>query len=630
MKTPRSKRAIFSPSKHADKRLANKTAKGFPPAPGGGAEKKLVPNLAYYVAFFITFAIPNLVFSGPNWFDTLHIMKWFVTMTPVAVVTILAGFSLFRNGAEKTGFVIDPFAAAWLCFILLISSQPVFIRLTSKSTFVKEWFFFAALFAVYLLAYNMPPKGGFFRILLWGSGLNASLNVLFAELVSRGIDTGLPFIMYVPGNYIGNTAQQEMLGLWTAMAVFNCLFLHVGYAEEWGANRRSRVLLPLNLFFMAVNAWGLWNSTARGGILAFMTGFAVIVILFARCNMWKSVKHLFGLFGVVLVFLILVLTADFFAGGVSRATMLVNKTLDMVRNPGTFGGRIAIWAVSGEIFRERPLSGVGLGHYKWHFLEGQRALYEKRPELLDDPNYRWQFTYWAHSEYLQWLCETGLIGSIPMLALGVWWLYLFLKSLVARRQMPPEAIWGAGMLFLLFFDALFSRPFHRIENAVWMSLAFARVNGFLSPQSAKWLKIESEAVRKAFGVFMAIAAACGLLFLGGGMYGDKLILRAVYPGSNEAKRGYLERAGDFLMSRDDALEQTANLDISIGERDDETYVRGTRELYAAFRTRPNSERLFKLFQCAKKLDNAELMKELIFYFPPYSGFYTEDGSARTK
>jgi O-antigen ligase len=580
--------------------------------------KALVPKPVYAAAFFIAFAIPNLVFSGPHWFDTLHIMKWFVTMAPVGIITIWAGFSLFKNGAEKTGFAMDPFTATWLCLILLVSLQPIFIRLTSKSTFVKEWFFFAVLFAVYLLAYNMPPKGGFFRVLLWGSSVNAAINVLFAELVVRGIKTGLPFIMDVPGNYIGNTAQQEMLGLWMAIALFNCLFLHVGYAREWGANKRPRILLPLNLFFMAVNAWGLWNSTSRGGILAFMTGFIVIAVTFARSDLWQSVKHLCGLFGVVLMFLLLVLAADFFAGGVSRAGPLVNKMLDMVRNPGTFGGRIAIWAVSGEVFKKRPLTGVGLGHYKWHFLDGQRILYEKRPELLDDPAYKWQFTYWAHSEYLQWLCETGLVGSIPTLALGVWWLYLFLKALAAKRRMPPDAIWGAGMMCLLFFDAIFSRPFHRIENAVWMSLAFAQVNGFLLPKSANLLKRESDAVYRAFGVFMAIVAVCGLLFLGGGMFGDKLMLRAVYPGSNEEKRAYLARAGDFLMSRDDALDQMANLDISIGEWDDETYERGVRELYAAFKTRPNSERLFKLFECARERNYTALLEELIPYFPPGS------------
>jgi hypothetical protein len=151
-----------------------------------------------------------------------------------------------------------------------------------------------------------------------------------------------------------------------------------------------------------------------------------------------------------------------------------------------------------------------------------------------------------------------------------------------------------------------------------MSLAFAQVNRFLLPQAAQWIRIESEAVYRTFGVFMAVVAVCGLLFLGGGMAGDKLMLRAVYPGSNEAKREYLERAGNFLMSKDDALEQLANLDISAKKWDDEAYLRGVRELYAAFKTRPNSERLFKLFECARELNNVELLRELIPYFPPGS------------
>jgi hypothetical protein len=472
--------------------------------------------------------------------------------------------------------------------------------------------------------------------------------------------------MDVPGNYIGNTAQQEMLGLWTAMAVFNCVLLHVHYAGEWKTEKLSRMLLPLNLLVMSLNAWGLWNTTSRGGILAFMVGFVVIIIACLSGKLWRAAVHILALFGVVLAFLGLVIAANSI-GGASRAGMLAQKMLDMAVNPGTFGDRIAIWRVSGEVFLAHPVAGVGLGHYKWHFLDGQRLLYEKSPELLNDRTYKWQFTYWAHNEYLQWLCETGLIGSIPLLALGIWWLYLFLKAIVSRRRMTFEAMWGVGMVFLLFFDAMFSRPFHRIENAVWMSLAFAQINGFLLPRTpewaalatgskakneteieaededeakreplsmweALWVKLEtdtenksetkgatvSEAVYKAFGVFIAAAAMCGLIFLGGGMIGDKLMLRATLPGSNEAKRGYLEQAGRFLMARDDALEQTANLDISIGDWDDEAYVRGVRELYAAFKTRPNSERLFKLFECARELNNAELLRELIPYLPPGS------------
>jgi hypothetical protein len=131
-------------------------------------------------------------------------------------------------------------------------------------------------------------------------------------------------------------------------------------------------------------------------------------------------------------------------------------------------------------------------------------------------------------------------------------------------------------------------------------------------------KRENEFVYKAFGVFIASVAVCGLIFMAGGMKGDKLLLKAIYPISDGMKREYITNAGRYLMSREDAEEQAANLDISIGEQtgDDEIYIRGVGGLYVAFQKRPNSERLFKLFDCARELNNVELMGRLIPYLPP--------------
>ena len=589
-------------------------------------ENALVPKWIYYGAFFITFTIPNLVFSGRSWFDTLHIMKWCVTMVPIAVMVIIAGFNLFRLGAERVNFRMDQFSVAWLILILLVTSQPLLIRMTSISTFFKEWFFFGTLFAVYMLCDNLRPEGTFFRSLLWGCSVNASLNILFAEITVRGISAeimirgvkvGLPFIMDVPGNYVGNTAQQEMLGLWVAMAILNCLFLHVYYSEKWKSDKIRAFMMILNLFFMAVNACGLWRTTSRGAILALFVGFVIMILCFVRNREWKAVVHLVSLIGVVLVFFALVLAVNP-SGGTNRGTELARKLADMVVNPGSFGGRIAIWRVSNEVFLKHPVAGVGLGHYKWNFLDGQGALFTKYPELLDNPSYKWQYTYWAHSEYLQWLCETGIIGTILLGLIGVYWLISFIRAFASGREISPESLWGTSMLFLLFFDALFSRPFHRIENAVWMSLAFAQANRCILREMAAFSRRESEFVYKCFGAFIASAAVCGLIFLGGGIAGDKHLYRSLYPVSDEIKRDNINSAGRYLMSREDAAEQIAYLDMSVGEKlyDEDTYIKGVGELIAAFKTRPNSERLFKLYDCARELNSAGIVREILPYLPP--------------
>jgi O-antigen ligase len=593
---------------------------------GGKLEAKgpLVPQWMLWACFLISFSAPNLVFSGRYWYDTLHIMKWAVTMVPIGALTLAAGITLASRELEWVDFVLDPFGALWLILVLFVTAQPLFTPLTSYSTFGKEWFYFSCLFATYMLAYNACKSGRLHRVLLWGASLNASVNVLFAEMLMRGTNKGFSFILDVPGNYIGNTAQQEMFGLWMAMAVLNCIYLHLQYVglrkegEKWSDRPALLALILANAFFLSVNAWGLWNSTARGGIFSFVVSFAVLI-----AGLWSSgyilaLKRSYKAFGLVVAFLVVVLAGGSLLG-IGRGSALVTKMMDMINNPTSIGSRISIWRTSFEVFKIRPLTGVGIGHYKWHFLEGQKNLYRAHPELLDDPEYEWQFTYWAHSEYIQWLCETGIVGALLLAAMAAWWLYSFLAALVKRKELPPEAIWGCAMLFLLWFDALFSRPFHRIENSVWMALAFALANRSILPQRVKWTEVDSKWVYRAFGIFIAIVSTCGFVFLAGGIQGDKLIFESLAkPSTFREKDDQLKRAERYLMSRDDAREQYGYLLVEVGvmQKDNEVFLEGIRRMYTAFIRRPTSKLLFEITDYARQIDNTELLGIMSTYFKP--------------
>lgn len=580
----------------------------------------LVPKWVLYVAFFITFSIPNLVFSGRSWFDTLHIMKWFVAMIPVAIVSLTAGIQLLRYGAKRTNFMLDPFAGVWLLLLLLITAQPVLIQIQSLSGYVKEWFFFATLLGVYILAYNAPIPKQFHRVLLWGSSVNAAINVVFAELLIRNLNSGFSFILDVPGNYIGNTAQQEMFGLWMAMAVLNCIYLHLSYVEDQpeGTNALKRPAVLANLFFLAVNSWGLWSSTARGAILSLIVSFIVLVLGLWRTGEGKALKRASKLFGIVLLLLVIVLAGGSITGS-GRNFALVSKMMDMVQNPTSVGNRISIWRTSWEVFLQKPVLGVGLGQYKWHFLDGQRMMFAKHPELSNDPEYEWQYTYWAHSEYIQWLCETGIIGAILLGLLGLWWLYSFLSALIKNKKLPPECIWGTAMLFLLWFDALFSRPYHRIENAVWMSLAFALANKTLLPNISSWTKMDHEFVFKCFGGLMAGISLCGFVFMYGGMAGDQLMYKArVERSSAQEKHDQLQKAGKYLMSRDDANEELGYFYLRLAQTSEsaEAFADGITQLYTSFKKRPTSRLLFDLVGIGKQMNNKELLRDLATYMRP--------------
>lgn len=216
----------------------------------------LIPKFIFY--FFVVFllSIPNLIFSGPSWFDTLHIMKWTYTMVPIALLSIIGGVNLFVFGANRTNFELDFFGLIWFLMLSYITLQPLWVEITSWSTYLKEWYFFASLLSLYIFCYNLFKEEKYHKLVLWMANMAAAVNVLFAELLIRDLNAPFSFIMNVPGNYIGNTGQQEMFGLWIAMAVMNSIYLNTLYSSDKTTSRTEKMLKYFNLLLLAFNSWG--------------------------------------------------------------------------------------------------------------------------------------------------------------------------------------------------------------------------------------------------------------------------------------------------------------------------------------------------------------------------------------
>ena len=136
----------------------------------------------------------------------------------------------------------------------------------SPESFVLEMLCFVTIWAFYVISVSSFPDWGLRPVLILGN-INAAVNVIFAELQIRGLNNfsflrGTIFadliqyssvILPTPGNYIGNTAQQNMFGLWTAVSVLGAVYLYVYDAwksapEEHG----KRVWVPIACLISAV------------------------------------------------------------------------------------------------------------------------------------------------------------------------------------------------------------------------------------------------------------------------------------------------------------------------------------------------------------------------------------------
>ena len=394
----------------------------------------------------------------------------------------------------------------------------------------------------------------------------------------------------------------------------NGIYLHMVYSSPLCGCARRKLPMWANLFLLAFNSWGLWNSTTRAGMLALFTGTAALALTARSCRedgraLARRIGAAFAL--VVFMLAVNVCTAYF---GWSRAYALINKTSDMLLNTSNIGARREIWITSWNVFKLHPLAGTGLGHYKWHYLDGQREAFKTHPEL------KWQFTYWAHSEYLQLLAELGIFGAAALFAAGAWWLWSFARALTMRRALSPGAMWGCAMLFLIWFDALFSRPFHRIENAIWMSLAFAWANRELFTSAASWQEIRSDFVYRVFGLFVAVVAAAGLVFFYNGCRADRYLLAAVRTKDAALQASFINRARKSLMERDEAGEQLAYHIIATARatKRPEDLEAGIGALYRSFRTKPQAKQLVELLRYARETNDLALMSELVTYLSPSS------------
>ena len=551
----------------------------------------LAPRWLLVGCFFITFTLPNLVFSGLFFYDTLHVMKWAVTLAPLAVLGAVAGFRLLRFGTGATRFRLDGFAVVWLALLLYVTVQPLWTPPRSWVTFFREWLFFASLWLTYVLAQH-GADGRLVRALLWGALVNAAINVLFAEVQVRGLNGPFFFMANVAGHYIGNTGQQNMFALWMAVTGTG------GLALLLSADDRRPALTGVLVALLAVVFWGLAGSTSRSGILSLAAATIVLGAFRLRLGGRRELPA------------ILAVTAMFFAVlglnmavNESRRAALLYKLEDVFERPLSLANRDSIWATSWTMFTKAPVRGVGLGQFKWNYIDAQNEMLKRWP------HFKWQYTHWAHNEFLQWMAESGVFGAALMFFLWGWWMWGLFRAFFRRTELSAETLWGSALVALFFVNALWTRPFHRIENVIWLALAFAVTNRemlleILPVPAAERFERRG---RLLGGVICAVCLA-GLVYLGDGLYTNRHMRAATAEElNNDEVWVMLQRVHRSPMMRDEAEKQMGYFKVSLGELNEDAVLlaEGLNDLVDFFMKQPDTKELNYLIQWAGKLGDEE-------------------------
>jgi len=159
----------------------------------------------------------------------------------------------------------------------------------------------------------------------------------------------------------------------------------------WTLPRPLQPLVPWGCLAAAVvMALAAFTSRSRGGVLAFLVGTSAVAVFSWR---GRSSRSRTALLGVVLLVL---WGMGIKAGGAALLTRFDDTEVSVF----TVGSRPNIWVHAVRIWRDFPVFGAGLGSF------GLVFPHYKAADVKDALFLR------AHCDYLQALCEVGVVGTV--------------------------------------------------------------------------------------------------------------------------------------------------------------------------------------------------------------------------
>jgi O-antigen ligase len=188
---------------------------------------------------------------------------------------------------------------------------------------------------------------------------------------------------------------------------------------------KRRVFKKVLIASLIVSAVALLLSTARAGLVAFMSIAAVWILFLTKgtvYNFWKIT-------GVFVILLLLTGSAIFFFIPDSDIRDRISRTSKEI---STLNLRTDIWKSAMYAFMERPVVGWGYGARIFHQDEPFRDTpYKKAPQTEKGP----------HNMFINVLFHQGLVGIVPHVLLILTSIVLFWSEAVKPGESEIICLW---------------------------------------------------------------------------------------------------------------------------------------------------------------------------------------------
>ena len=397
----------------------------------------------------------------------LLVNKWPYLLVGSVLISILLGFIFFIKKRSITFFHSELFTilgVIYVYFILsyFVSGQP-FSNLFSYQ-FLKydgNFFFGYILFFIFSISFfNFKKLAAYYFKFIFSVFTIFSLIGITEYFLSRGplmvyaeVETGK---IYFALNFAHNATG-------SVYAVV-CVSLLVFFLKE--KMTKPKILF---LILLLINLAALLITKSRASYVGFF-GAAIIVIWLH----FKSIKKFSITIGALIA---IAVPISFLTGVYGRVIQIINF------KGGTTIIRFYIWEKAWYLFSQSPIFGIGYGRFNdifnintGLFDIGRLRGYPGIVSLYMKQNYYFDSAH-AHSSYLQFLTETGIIGLGLLLIFWTLCIVKILKAYTSTKENFTSKVLLSSLasifvlLILSFFENYLSATTVMISISVLVPIA---------------------------------------------------------------------------------------------------------------------------------------------------------------
>jgi O-antigen ligase len=411
-------------------------------------------------AGLLVLAAGVMLFFAWRIFDAFSVPK--EALLKIGTLVLGAGviWRWWRDGMVRWpwGPIIVAVAAmwGWGWVSLAVTPYPIWtVRL--------QWFLLHLFLAVFMVPVILNHE----RQLWWfwkGIALVGALVALIAVGQYFGLDyeQGIRFVRLAEPPL--KTEIYSTIGNANYLAAVLAFLLPIAMAAA--IDRQSRARAALWWGCVVLLAAALIMTRSKGGLLAGIAGGALFWWLH---GMWRrrpigsviagSAGWLIGMLAAVLIGGWLV-TATFFGPEAARTPSLMEdwkKLSSLSWDDPSVKGRLLMWQTTLEMVADHPITGIGAGTYGAQYQSYRARVFERLPDpaaVYPASEHSYDEAGHAHSDYLQLLAETGLVGLGLFLGLIALCYVTGLKILRAHDPSLATGPWPLAPLLCGILAAL--------------------------------------------------------------------------------------------------------------------------------------------------------------------------------